>query len=70
MTLSGKQMDAHYICNALDGYIKTIGVDNIMQFCTDNVLNMKSVVDLLIRCFLSFYFQGYAAHCPNLLLED
>jgi hypothetical protein len=70
MTLSGKQMDAHYICNALDGYIKTIGVENIMQFCIDNVLSMKNVVDLLICRFLSFYFQGCVAHCPNLLLED
>jgi len=50
-------MDAHYICNALDGYIKTIRVDNIVQICTNNVLNMKSVVDLLIRHFLSFTFK-------------
>ncbi len=63
-------MVAHYICNALDGYIKTIRVDNIVQICTDNVLSMKSVVDLLIRHFLSFYFQGCVAHSPNLLLED
>jgi len=63
-------MVAHYICNALDGYIKTIEVDNIVQTCTNNVLSMKSVVDLLIRRFLSFYFQGCVAHCPNLLLED
>jgi hypothetical protein len=70
MTFSRKQMDAHYICNALDGYIKTIGVDNFVQICTDNVLNMKSVVDLLIRRFLNFYFEGCVAHCPNLLLED
>jgi hypothetical protein len=36
----GERKDAHYICNALCGYIKTIGVDNIVQFFIDNVLNM------------------------------
>jgi hypothetical protein len=49
--------DAHYKCNALAGYIKTIGIYNIVQVCTNNVLNMKSAVDLLIRHFPSFYFK-------------
>jgi hypothetical protein len=47
----GEQKDAHYICNALVGYIKTIGVDNIVQICTDNVSNMKNVANFLIRHF-------------------
>jgi len=62
--------DAHYICNALGGYIKTIGVDNIIQICTNNVSNMRNVVDLLIYHFPSFYFQGCVAHRLDLLLED
>jgi hypothetical protein len=62
--------DAHYIWNALDGYIETIGVDNIVQICTNNVLNMKSATDLLIHHFPSFYFQGCVVHCLDLLLED
>jgi hypothetical protein len=62
--------DVHYICNALGGYIKTIGVDNIIQICTNNVLNMKSVANLLIHHFPSFYFQGFAIHYLNLLFKD
>jgi hypothetical protein len=31
---------------------------------------MKSVINLLIHCFPSLYFQGSVAHCLNLLLED
>jgi hypothetical protein len=27
----GEQKDAHYICNASSGYIKTIGINNIVQ---------------------------------------
>ncbi len=52
----GKQKDVHYICNALGGYIETIGVNNIVQICIDNVSNMRSVIDPLICHFLSLYF--------------
>jgi hypothetical protein len=38
----GEWKDTHYICNALVGYIKTIGIDNIMQICIKNASNMKS----------------------------
>jgi len=62
--------DAHYICNALGGYIKTIGVNNIVQMCKDNGSNMRNAIDPLIRHFPSLYFQGCAAHCLDLLLED
>ncbi len=65
-----ERKDAHYICNALGWYIKTIKVDNIIQICTNNVLNMKSVINLQIHRFPSLYFQSYATHCLNLLLED
>jgi len=49
--------DAHYICNALVGYIKTIGVDNIVQICIDNALNMKSAANLLIYHLSVFIFK-------------
>jgi hypothetical protein len=52
------------------GHIKTIGVDNIVQICTDNASNMKSAAKLLICRFPNLYFQGRVAHCLNLLLED
>jgi hypothetical protein len=55
----GERKDAHYICNTLVGYIKTIRVNNIVQICTNNLSNMKNA-----------YFQGCVTHCLDLLLED
>ncbi len=55
-----ERKDAHYLCNAFVGYIKTIGVDNIVQICTNNVLSMKSVANLLIRHFQIFIFKVMA----------
>jgi hypothetical protein len=66
----GEQKDAHCICNALGGYIKTIKIDNIVQICIYNVSNMKSAADLLIHHFPNLYFQGCVIHCLDLLLED
>jgi hypothetical protein len=66
----GERKDAHYICNTLGGYIKTIGIDNIIQICTNNASSMRSATNLLVRCFPSLYFQGCVAHCLDLLLED
>jgi hypothetical protein len=67
---TGEWKDAHYICNTLDGYIETIGIDNIVQICTNNVSSMRSVVNLLICHFSNFYFQSCVAHSLDLLLED
>jgi len=66
----GEWKDAHYICNALGGYIETIKIDNIAQICTENVSNMKIVADLLIHRFPNLYFQGYVIHFLDLFLED
>jgi hypothetical protein len=66
----GERKDVYYICNALGGYIKTIGVNNIVQICTNNAPSMKSVIDLLICHFPSLYFQGCVVHYLDLLLED
>jgi hypothetical protein len=61
--------DAHYICNALVGYIQSIGMDNIGQICINNALNMWNATNLLICHFLGLCFQGCATHCLNFLLE-
>jgi hypothetical protein len=53
----------------LVGYIETIGVDNIVQICTDNVSSMKSAADLLICHFSSLYFKGFIFQCLDLQLE-
>jgi hypothetical protein len=62
----GEWKDTHYICNALVGCIETIGIDNIMQICT----NKRNVTNLLIGHFPSLYFQGCVVHYLDLLLED
>jgi hypothetical protein len=51
-------------------YIETIGIDNIMQICTNNTLSMRSAIDLLICCFPSLYFQGCVPHYLDLLLQN
>ncbi len=33
------QKDAQYICNALVEYIQNVGVDNVVQICTNNICN-------------------------------
>jgi hypothetical protein len=68
--IDGEWKDAHYICNALGGYIETIEVDDVVQICTNNVLSMRSVANLLICHFPSLYFQGCVVHCLDLLWED
>jgi hypothetical protein len=60
----------HYICNALGGYIETIGINNILQICTNNPSSMKSATSLLIYHFPNLYFQGCVFHYLDLLLED
>jgi hypothetical protein len=65
-----EQKDAHYICNALGGYIETIGVHNIVQICINNASSMKNLIDILIHCFPSLYFQGCVAYYLDFLLED
>jgi hypothetical protein len=52
----GEWKDAYYICNLLAGYIETIGVNNIVQICTNNVLNMKNAIDLIFHHFPSLIF--------------
>jgi hypothetical protein len=57
----GEHKDAQVLhINVLIGYIETIGVDNIIQICTNNISNMQNVTNLLICHFSNLYFQGCA----------
>ncbi len=62
--------DAQYICNTMVGYIENIGMDNIIEICINNALNMWNPTNLLICHFLGLYFLGCATHCLDLLLEN
>ncbi len=55
------------MCNALG---ETIGVNNNVQICTNNVLSMRNVVDLIIHHSPSLYFQVCVVHLLDVLLED
>jgi hypothetical protein len=66
----GEWKDGHYIFNALGGYKKTIGIDNIVQICTNNASSMTSAINLIICHLPSLYYQGCVVHYLNLLLED
>jgi hypothetical protein len=57
------------LCNVLVGYIETIRVDNIVQICTNNALNIRNVTNILVHHFSNFYFQSCVIHCLDLLLE-
>jgi len=65
----GEQKDTHYICKVLVGNIETIRVDNIVQICTNNALNIRNVTNILVHHFSNFYFQSCVIHCLDLLLE-
>ncbi len=52
----GEWKHAHYVCNALGGYIEIVGINNIVQICTDNASNMRSATHLRIYHFPSIYF--------------
>jgi predicted nucleotide-binding protein (sugar kinase/HSP70/actin superfamily) len=53
----GEQKDVHYICNVLAGYIETIKDNNIVQISTNNALNMRNVINLLVHHFPNFTFK-------------
>ncbi len=59
---------AIYVYNAT--YSESVGVNNIVHICINNVLSMLNVANLLIYCFPSLYLQGWITHCLEFLLED
>jgi hypothetical protein len=62
--------DVHYVCNALDGYIETIGMDNIVQICRNNASNMWNAIILLIHHFSKPLLSKLCSSCLDMLLED
>jgi hypothetical protein len=52
----------------LGGYKKTIGVDNIVQICTDNSSNMRNVASLII-CFAKSLFSKLCCSLFKLVIK-
>ena len=58
------------ICELLDGFIREIGVQNVVQVITDNAANYVSVGKILMERDCTLFWTPCAAHCLDLLLED
>ena len=62
--------DAATICELLDGFIREIGVQNVVQVITDNAANYVSAGKMLMERHPTLFWTPCAAHCLDLLLED
>lgn len=67
---SGEVKDAKYMCQEMMTFVDKVGKEKIVQVCTDNAPVMVSMGKLLMARYPHFYFQGWGAHCLDLLLED
>eukprot|EP00253_Pinus_taeda_P008976 PITA_08976 len=62
--------DATTICELLDGFIREIGVQNVVQVITDNATNYVSIGNMLMESHRTLFWTSCATHCLDLLLED
>jgi hypothetical protein len=67
---TGNHKDHVYVVAQIQPFVEKVGRHNVVQVCTDNTPVMASAARDLIRANPDLYFQGYAAHCLDLLLED
>jgi hypothetical protein len=58
--------DAQLLCELLDGFIREIGPQFVVQVITDNV----AAGGILMQRYPSLYWSPCAAHCIDLMLED
>jgi hypothetical protein len=61
--------DAQLLCELLDGFIREIGLQYVVQFITDNVANYVAAGRMLMQRYPSLYWSPCAAHCIDLMLE-
>jgi hypothetical protein len=62
--------DAQLLCELLDGFIREIGPQYVVQVITDNAANYVVVGRMLMQRYPSLYWSPCAAHCIDLMLED
>ncbi|XP_039855193.1 uncharacterized protein LOC120713269 [Panicum virgatum] len=67
---SGERKDGKYIFNLVDNCIEDIGEENVVQVVTDNASVNTTAASLLIAKRPSIFWNGCAAHCIDLMLED
>ncbi|XP_020173365.3 uncharacterized protein [Aegilops tauschii subsp. strangulata] len=67
---SGDRKDGKYIFDLVDKCIEEIGEENVVQVVTDNASVNVSAVSMLTAKRPSIFWNGCAAHCLDLMLED
>lgn len=67
---SSEKKDGKYIFDLVDKCIEDIGVKNVVQVVTDNAKANEAAVSYLRVKRPSIYWNGCAAHCIDLMLED
>ena len=66
----GHMNDAVYIAEVIKRYLIKVGLENVVQVCTNNANVMRKAVSFFQQQRPSLYFQGCMAHALNLLLQD
>lgn len=67
---SGERKDGKYIFDLVDKCIEEIGEANVVQVVTDNASVNTAAASLLTAKRPSIFWNGCAAHCLDLMLED
>ncbi|XP_059074240.1 uncharacterized protein LOC131874613 [Cryptomeria japonica] len=67
---SNEIKNAETLCNLLDGVVREVGVENVVQIITDNAAAYVSAGRMLMQRHPSITWSPCAAHCLDLVLED
>lgn len=67
---SGDRKDGKYIFDLVDKCIEDIGEENVVQVVTDNASVNVAAASMLTAKRPSIFWNGCAAHCLDLMLED
>jgi hypothetical protein len=62
--------DAQLLCELLDGFIREIGPQYVVQVITDNAGNYVAAGRMLMQRYPSLYWSPCVVHCIDLILED
>jgi hypothetical protein len=58
------------LCDLLDGFIKEVGPQHVVQVIMDNAANYVAADRMLMSRYLTMFWTPCAAHCLDLMLED
>ena len=67
---SAETKTADYLASTLEEAMEKIGVQNVVQICTDNATNYVKAGEKLMEKYTHLYWTPCVAHCLDLMLED